>query len=108
MGAAAPKVEKVEPPNWLVPHTYNPLPILLTGSDRKGAGVSTLSNNIKPHLRYTSDDRRYPFLYLDIGRDARPCEHRWDVKSASGNGRLHLPPGPAAPTGVDASRLHPR
>src|SRR4030088_755625 len=37
--AAAPRVDKVEPPNWWVGHTQNPVQILLTGSDLKGASV---------------------------------------------------------------------
>src|SRR5262249_47475184 len=39
--AAAPRVDKVEPPNWWTPHTYNPVQVLLTGSELKGASFST-------------------------------------------------------------------
>jgi len=82
--AAAPKVEKVEPPNWWVPHTYHFVQILLTGSDLQGAAVSTRSNALKPSVRYASADGRYLFVYLDIARNAQPGDHRFDVKSASG------------------------
>ena len=41
--AAAPRVEKVEPPNWWARYTYNPVQILLTGNDLKGAAVTTAS-----------------------------------------------------------------
>ena len=38
---AAPRVDKVEPPNWWVGHTHNPVQVLLTGSDLAGARVAT-------------------------------------------------------------------
>jgi hypothetical protein len=47
---AAPKVEKVELPNWRTPHTYNPIEVLLAGSELKGAAVN-------------SANRAYLFVY---------------------------------------------
>jgi hypothetical protein len=38
---AAPAVTKVEPPNWWLRHTRNPIQVLLTGADLKGAAVRT-------------------------------------------------------------------
>src|ERR1035437_1429859 len=56
---AAPKVEKVEPPNWWTPHTLNPIQVLLTGSDLKGTTVTTASKGFKIDVRAASDAGRY-------------------------------------------------
>ena len=34
-GYSPPRVTKVEPPNWWVGHTRNPIQVLLTGTDLK-------------------------------------------------------------------------
>jgi glycosidase len=81
---AAPKIEKVEPPNWWVPHTLNPIQILLTGEDLKGATVTTASRGFKIEVRSTSDEGRYLFLYLDISKSVRPGSFQFQVKNASG------------------------
>jgi len=81
---AAPKVDKVEPPNWWAPHTLNPIQVLLTGSDLSGAVVTTSSKGFKIEVRKISENGHYLFAYLDIGKDAKPGTHRFQVKSASG------------------------
>ncbi|HXB67294.1 MAG TPA: alpha-amylase family glycosyl hydrolase [Candidatus Acidoferrales bacterium] len=81
---AAPKVEKVEPPNWWAPHTFNPVQVLLTGSGLQSATVTSASKAIKPEVRFASADGRYLFVYLDIARNAAPGPYRFDVKSAAG------------------------
>jgi neopullulanase len=85
---AAPKVDKVEPPNWWAPHTYNPVQILLTGSDLKGAAVTTAAKGFKIEVRAASDDGRYLFAYLTIGKEVRPGAYRFQLKSASGSGEF--------------------
>jgi glycosidase len=87
---AAPKVEKVEPPNWWVPHTYNPVQVLLTGSDLKGATVATSSRGFKIDVRSASENGHYLFLYLNIGKVARPGTHSFRIKSASGTAEFQL------------------
>jgi glycosidase len=81
---AVPKVEKVEPPNWWAPHTYNPVQVLLTGSGLRSATVTSASRAIKPEIRFASEDGRYLFVYLDIARDAAAGPYRFDVKTADG------------------------
>ena len=83
---AAPTVEKVEPPNWWTPHTRNPIQLLLTGTELKGATVTTTARGFKIDVRQASENGRYLFVYLDIGKDARPGAHRFQVKSPSGAG----------------------
>jgi neopullulanase len=86
--AASPKVEKVEPPNWWVPHTLNPVQILLTGQDLKGATVTTASRGFKIDVRSSSDDGRYLFIYLDIAKSIHPGSFQFQVKNASGTGEF--------------------
>lgn len=85
---AAPKVEKVEPPNWWTPHTLNPIQVLLTGSDLKGTTVTTASKGFKIDVRAASDDGRYLFVYLDLGKDLRPGAYRFQLRNGSGTGEF--------------------
>ena len=62
---AAPAVTKVEPPNWWVRHTWNPVQVLLTGADLKGAVVSTAAKGFRIEVRRTSENGHYLFAYLD-------------------------------------------
>jgi glycosidase len=88
--AAAPRVDKVEPPNWWVPHTYNPVQLLLTGSDLKGASVTTSSRGFKIEIRNTSANGHYLFVYLDIAKTAAPGAHRFQVKTSAGTGEYNF------------------
>jgi glycosidase len=81
---AALKVDKVEPPNWWTPHTLNPIQVLLTGSDLAGASITTASKGFKIEVRTISENGHYLFAYLDIGKDARPGTHRFQVKTTAG------------------------
>ena len=81
---AAPKVDKVEPPNWWTPHTLNPVQVLLTGTELGQAQVSTTSKGFKAEVRKVSANGHYAFVYLNIGNDARPGTHRFQVKTPSG------------------------
>src|SRR3954447_22595604 len=83
---AAPSVSKVEPPNWWVRHTRNPIQLLLTGADLKGATISTTALGFRVETRRTSDNGHYLFAYVTIDPSARPGHYRFQVKSASGTG----------------------
>jgi len=58
-GGAAPTITKVDPPNWWVPHTWNPIQVLLMGDDLKGATVTTAAKGFKIETRYASDNGHY-------------------------------------------------
>lgn len=81
----APVITKVDPPNWWVPHTWNPLQVLITGSDLKNAVVTSTSRGFKIDTRYASDNGHYLFVYLNIGRGVKPGMYLFHVKSASGS-----------------------
>jgi len=92
---AAPSVNKVEPPNWWVRHTRNPIQILLTGADLKGAAVSA-AKGFRIEVRHASDDGRYLFLYVTIDPSVRPGSYRFAVKNSQGA------------AGFDSRWTHPR
>src|SRR6266536_2315046 len=86
--AAAPRVEKVEPPTWWVPHTYNPVQILLTGSGLQGSAVTAAAKGFRIDVRHASGDGRYLFLYISIARGIRPGAYRFQLRNASGTGEF--------------------
>ncbi len=83
--SAAPRIDKVEPPVWWTGHTWNPVQILLTGTDLRNATVSATTRGIRPTVRHTSADGRYAFVYLDIGKEARTGDHVFRMQSPSGS-----------------------
>src|SRR5882724_9552686 len=89
--AAAPRVDKVEPPNWWVGHTHNPVQLLLTGSELKGASVSAVSKGFKVEVRSASANGHYLFLYLDIAKNVPAGSYRFHVGSGEFTFRLDRP-----------------
>ena len=87
---AAPAVTKVEPPNWWVGHTRNPVQVLLTGADLKGAVVSTAAKGFRIEVRRTSENGHYLFAYLTIDPAAKAGKYRFQVKGASGSGEFEF------------------
>src|SRR5579885_1660068 len=82
--AGAPRITKVEPPNWWIPHTRNHIQVLLSGRELTGAKVTTSSRGFRVEVRSISENGHYAFLYLDIGKDARPATHTFTLETPSG------------------------
>lgn len=81
---AAPKVDRVEPPNWWTPHTWNTVQLLLTGAELQDAKVSTSSRGLRIDVRSGSPDGRYLFVYLTVAGNAQPGTHRFRVQASTG------------------------
>lgn len=81
---AAPKVVKVEPPDWWVRHTHNPVILLLTGSDLQDARITGGRPGIRAKVVRSSEDGRYLFVALEVERAARPGTYSFQVKGPSG------------------------
>jgi glycosidase len=77
----APVVTKVEPPNWWIHHTRNPIQVLLTGSGLSGASMTSESRAFRVDVRQTSADGKYLFADLNIAADATPGRYRFRVRS---------------------------
>src|SRR3954470_1255799 len=88
---AAPAVTKVEPPNWWVRHSWNQVQVLLTGTDLKGATVSTPTKGFRIEVRRTSENGHYLFAYVTIDPTVKPGKYRFQVKGASGSTEFELP-----------------
>jgi hypothetical protein len=84
LAGAAPKIDKVEPPNWWAPHTRSPIQILLTGTGLQGAAVSTTSKGLKVDVRSASPNGHYLFLQLDIAKSVTPGAYRFQLKTSEG------------------------
>jgi glycosidase len=97
---ATPEVMKVEPPNWWVHHTLNPIQIFLTGSDLNGAEVTTATKGFKIEKRYASSNGHYLFLYLDINSKVKPGAYDFQIKNTTGVGHFDFRlDRPLEPTG---------
>jgi hypothetical protein len=98
LACAAPAVTKVDPPNWWVRHTRNPVQVLLTGSDLNGASISTASKGFRLEVRKISANGHYLFAYVTIDPLVKPGKYRFDVKSSAGTAAfdftLDAPPDP--------------
>ena len=87
---AAPSVTKVEPPNWWVHHTLNPVQVLLTGTDLTGAAVTSPTKGLRIEVRRISDNGNYLFAYLTIDPSMKAGKYRFQVKNATGVGEFEL------------------
>ncbi|MBS1792571.1 MAG: cyclomaltodextrinase N-terminal domain-containing protein [Acidobacteria bacterium] len=70
--AAAPTVEKVEPPNWWTNATINPVRVLVTGTDLKNVKVITKNAALSASALHWSDNGHYLFFDLAIKPNAKP------------------------------------
>lgn len=87
---ATPAIAKVEPPNWWVHHTWNPVQVLLTGTGLKGAAV-TGPKGFRIDVRRTSDNGHYLFAYLTIDPSTKAGTYRFQVKNAAGAAGFEFP-----------------
>src|SRR5580704_8091924 len=87
---AAPSVTKVEPPNWWVHHTLNPVQVLLTGTDLTGAVVASSTKGLRIEVRHISQNGNYLFAYLTIDPSLKPGNYRFLVKNSSGSSEFQF------------------
>jgi glycosidase len=76
-------VTKVDPPNWWVRHTRNPVQLLLTGDGLQGATV-TAPRGFRVEVRRAAANGHYLFAYVTIDPSVRAGKYRFDVKTAAG------------------------
>jgi glycosidase len=68
---AAPEVRKVEPPNWWIGHSLNPVRLLIYGKDLRGAAVKSSSSAVQAGPARASASGTYLFVDLDIRADTK-------------------------------------
>ena len=64
-------ITRVEPPNWWIGHSLNPVRLLITGTNLNGATIQTDPTATTSNLRVQADGR-HAFVDLTIPRGAAP------------------------------------
>jgi len=81
---ASPEVRKVEPPNWWIAHSLNPVRVLISGKGLAGAAVKCSVEGVKPGSAHISDSGTYLFVDLEIRQDAKPGSYPLEIVTAEG------------------------
>jgi glycosidase len=88
---AAPSVTRIDPPNWWVHQTRNPVQLLITGTELHGASVTSSTKGLRVEVRRTSDNGHYLFAYVNIDPSLKPGKYRFQIKAATGSTEFELP-----------------
>lgn len=96
---ASPQVTKVEPPNWWVGHTVNPVRVLIRGSGFEGASVHAATGLSVGNVR-VNESGTYLFADITISPSAKPGDYSLEVRASGGsvNAPFRLD-RPLSPTG---------
>ncbi len=86
--AAAPGVEKIEPPNWWI-GLPNPM-LMITGEHLAGAQVSTKTPGIRIARTLDGLGGHYEFIWLEINSTVLPGKVRLDLATAGGEQEVDL------------------
>lgn len=82
---SAPEAIKVEPPNWWVGHSINPVRVLIRGRNLHGARVEAVGGGISAGL--TSINASGTYLFVDLIIDPRASAGRRALRITTPNGR---------------------
>ena len=82
--AGAPEISKVEPPNWWVGHSVNPLRLLIHGKDLKGSTVKCAEAGLKPGHVQANAAGTYLFVEVEIQENARPGSYPLQITTPDG------------------------
>ena len=84
LGAGAPQVSKVDPPNWWPGHTINPVRLLIRGEDLGGASVKTPAGLQAANVR-VNERGTYLLVDLTVGTNMAPGEYPLQIHTRGGN-----------------------
>ena len=84
MNAAAPEVSKVEPPNWWIGHSINPVRLLIRGRHLEGARAVADSPALQIGLTRVNAAGTYAFVDVSIARTATPGPYPLRLVTAGG------------------------
>lgn len=87
---AQPEIHKVEPPDWWVRHSRNPIQILLTGRNLHGARV-TPPPGFVAKTNKVSANGHYAFVYLTVPKTAKPGNYSLELSTQAGKTRVPFP-----------------
>lgn len=81
---AQPTVEKVEPPNWWVQSTINPVRVLIKGKNLIGARIETSDPGLVASNLKTSANGNYLFADIRIAENVKVGNYTLKITTASG------------------------
>jgi glycosidase len=87
---APPRVSRVEPPNWWVGHSHNPVRLLISGENLSGARVEA-PPGFQVGPAQSSENGAWLFVDLHIPDNCRPGEVPLRVVGKTGEDRLSFP-----------------
>jgi glycosidase len=82
--AAAPEVSKVEPPNWWIGHSINPVRLLIRGNNLEGARMTAAAPGLEIGLTSVNAAGTYAFVDVTIGPQAAAGPHPLRLVTAAG------------------------
>src|SRR5688572_9467896 len=89
--AQTPTVEKIEPPNWWLNSTINPVRVLVRGKNFNGARVESADTTITVSNPKTSANGNYLFFDLTIKENAKVGDYQ--IKITTSQGTVNAPFG---------------
>jgi glycosidase len=80
----APRVEKVEPPNWWANHTINPVRLMVRGANFQNAKIDSKSSLLKISNIKINPRGDYLFFDVAIAENAKIGKYDFEVSTKSG------------------------
>ena len=84
LGAPPPEVTKVEPPNWWIGHSVNPVRLLIRGHNLAGGRAVADAPGLELGLVRVNPAGTYLFVDVSIAADAEPGAHPLRIVTAGG------------------------
>ena len=81
----APRIEKVEPPNWWANYSVNPVRLLIRGANLQGARVKATSKNITAGNVRVNSRGDYAFVDVSINKNAVAGSASFLLATTNGN-----------------------
>jgi glycosidase len=85
LAQTAPEVLKVEPPNWWIGHSINPVRVLIRGRNFQGARVEAVGAGLKTGLVRVNASGTYIFVDVVVDAEAKAGRRALRITTASGS-----------------------
>lgn len=83
-GQSAPKIEKVEPPNWWANHSISSVRVLVRGENFQNAKVVSKNNSLKVSNVRVNNRADYLFFDVAISKNAKIGKYEFEVSTGGG------------------------
>lgn len=84
-----PIVSKIEPPNWWVDHTINPVRLLIRGANFQNSSVRSLDKNLRVSNIRINSRGDYIFFDVEISRKTKAGKYNFEISNS--NGKTMIP-----------------